>query len=305
MSTATSVPPTAGLEGDDALATLRATGRRRLALDAFDRFRAADGFSHSRALGFQFALTLVPALITVVGLATALDQDTFTRVVRDVLADMAPGAAGDTVTAALRQGSAGARQENGEIALTLGGVATMIAGTTAFGQLERGANRIYGVERDRPPLRKYGVAAALMLTAGVSALLGAVLLVAGEALARAAGWGPAFDVLRWPVAIVLVVVALALLFEVAPRRRQPEASWLAVGSGVSALLWLAFTGILALFVGATDNFGVTYGPLAGTIAVLLWTLLSAIAVLLGLAFAAQLEAVRAGVTATRVEREEN
>jgi YihY family inner membrane protein len=305
MSTATSVPTTVGLEGDDALATLRATGRRRLALDAFDRFRAADGFSHSRALAFQFTLTLVPALITVVGLATALEQETFSRVVRDVLNDLAPGAAGDLVTAALRQGSAGARQENGEVALTLGGAATMIAGTTAFGQLERGANRIYGVERDRPPLRKYGVAAVLMLTAGVAALLAAVLLVAGEAVARAAGWGSAFGVLRWPVAIVLVVVALALLFEVAPRRRQPEASWLAVGSGLSALLWLTFTGILALLVGASANFGVTYGPLAGTIAVLLWTLLSAVAVLLGLAFAAQLEAVRAGVTATRVERAEN
>jgi YihY family inner membrane protein len=305
MSTATSVPTTVGLEGDDALATLRATGRRRLALDAFDRFRAADGFSHSRALAFQFALTLVPALITVVGLATALEQETFSRVVRDVLTDLAPGAAGDLVTAALRQGSAGARQETGEVALTLGGIATMIAGTTAFGQLERGANRIYGIERDRPPLRKYGVAAVLMLTAGVAALLAAVLLVAGEALARAAGWGSAFGVLRWPLAIALVVVALALLFEVAPRRRQPEASWLAVGSGLSALLWLAFTGILALLGGASENFGVTYGPLAGMIAVLLWTLLSAVAVLLGLAFAAQLEAVRAGVTATRVEREEN
>jgi YihY family inner membrane protein len=305
MSTATSVPTTMGLEGDDALATLRATGRRRLALDAFDRFRAADGFSHSRALAFQFTLTLVPALITIVGLATALEQETFSRVVRDVLDDIAPGAAADLVTAALRQGSAGARQENGEVALTLGGAATMIAGTTAFGQLERGANRIYGVERDRPPLRKYGVAAVLMLTAGVATLLAAVLLVAGEAVARAAGWGPAFGVLRWPVAIVLVVVALALLFEVAPRRRQPEPSWLALGSGLSALLWLAFTGVLALLVGASENFGVTYGPLAGTIAVLLWTLLSAIAVLLGLAFAAQLEAVRAGVTATRVEREEN
>jgi YihY family inner membrane protein len=305
MSTATSVPTTMGLEGDDALATLRATGRRRLALDAFDRFRAADGFSHSRALAFQFTLTLVPALITIVGLATALEQETFSRVVRDVLDDIAPGAAADLVTAALRQGSAGARQENGEVALTLGGAATMIAGTTAFGQLERGANRIYGVERDRPPLRKYGVAAVLMLTAGVAALLAAVLLVAGEAVARAAGWGSAFGVLRWPVAIVLVVVALALLFEVAPRRRQPEASWLAVGSGLSALLWLTFTGILALLVGASANFGVTYGPLAGTIAVLLWTLLSAVAVLLGLAFAAQLEAVRAGVTATRVERAEN
>jgi YihY family inner membrane protein len=305
MSTATSVPSTIGLEGDDALATLRATGRRKLALDAFDRFRAADGFSHARALAFQLALTIVPALITVVGLATALDQDTFTRVVREVLDDLAPGAAGDLLTEALQQGSSGARQENGEVALTVGGLATLIAGTTAFGQLERGANRIYGVERDRAPLRKYAVAAGLMLTAGVATVLAAILLVAGSTLAGAAGWGSTFDVLRWPIALALVVVALALLFEVAPRRRQPEPSWLALGSGLAAVLWLAFTGVLAVLVGATENFGDTYGPLAGTIAVLLWTLFSAIALLLGLAFAAQLEAVRAGVTATRVERDEN
>ncbi len=305
MSTATSVPTTIGLEGDDALATLRSVGRRQLALDAFDRFRAADGFSHSRALAFQLALTIVPGLITIVGLATALDQDTFSRVVRDVLKDLAPGTAGDLVTAALDQGSGRARKENGAVALALGGVATMLAGTTAFGQIERGANRIYGVERDRPPLRKYGVAAALMLTAGVAAVLAVILLVAGEALARAAGSGSAFGVLRWAAALVLVVFALALLFEVAPRRRQPEASWLAVGSAVSALLWLAFTGVLALFAGASANFGVTYGPLAGMIALLLWTVLSAVALLLGLAFAAQLEAARAGVSETRVTREEN
>ena len=302
MSTATSVPSTFGLEGDDALATLRETGRRQLARDAFDRFRAADGFSHARALAFQLALTIVPALITIVGLATALDQDTFTQVVRDVLADLAPGAAGDLVTEALEQGSASA---DGTLALLLGGAATLLAGTSAFGQLERGANRIYGVERDRPPARKYAVAAGLMLTAGVATVLAAVLLVAGSTLADAAGWGIAFKVLRWPVALGLVITALALLFEVAPRRRQPEPSWLAVGSSVSAVLWLIFLGVLALFVGASPNFGATYGPLAGTIAVLLWTFASAVALLLGLAFAAQLEAVRAGVTATRVERDEN
>ena len=305
MSTATSVPSTLGLEGDDALATLKATGRRQLAIDAFDRFRAADGFSHARALAFQFALTLIPALITVIGLATALDQDTFTRVVRDVLDDLAPGAAGDLLTDALDQGSAEAREENGEIALLFGGLATLFAGTTALGQLERGANRIYGVERDRPPLRKYGVAAMLMLTAGVATVGAAILLVAGSTLAQAAGWGSAFTVLRWPLALALVVVALALLFEVAPRRRQPEPSWLALGSGVAAILWLAFTGILALFVGASENFSTTYGTLAGMIALLLWTLLSSVALFLGLAFAAQLEAVRAGVTATRVARDEN
>jgi YihY family inner membrane protein len=305
MSTATLVPATMGLEGDDALYTLRATGRRKLALDAFDRFRAADGFSHTRALAFQFALTLVPALITVVGLATALDQDAFTRIVREVLGELTPGATGDLVTDAFRQGTASSRRENGEVALTLGGAATLLAGTTAFGQLERGANRIYGVERDRPPLRKYGVAALLFLTAGGAGILAAVLLVAGETLADAAGLGPAFAVARWPLVLVLIVIALALLFQIAPRRRQPEPSWLAVGSGVAALLWLAFTGGLALLIGATESFGATYGSLAGTVAVLLWTLLTALALLLGLAFAAQLEAVRAGVTATRVEVEDS
>jgi YihY family inner membrane protein len=306
MSTATSVPVTRELEleGDHALETLRATGRRRLALDAFDRFRAADGFSHARALAFQFALTLVPALITVIGLATVLDQDTFTRIVREVLLEMSPASAGDLITDALEQGSAGAR-EHGATALLLGGLATLVAGTGAFGQLERGANRIYGVERDRPPLRKYGIALCLMVTAGGATLLAAVLLVAGEALADAAGWGAAFEFLRWPLTVGLVVAALALLFEVSPRRRQPEPSWLVVGSGLAALLWLLFTGGLAVWIGATENFGATYGSLAGTVAVLLWTFLSALAVLLGLAFAAQLEAVRAGVTETRVLRDEN
>ena len=69
-----------------------------------------------------------------------------------MLADLAPGAAGDLITEALEQGSASA---DGTLALLLGGAATLVAGTTAFGQLERGANRIYGVERDRPPARKY------------------------------------------------------------------------------------------------------------------------------------------------------
>ena len=63
MSTATSVPETFELEGDDALRTLRRTGWARLVKDSFQRFRAADGFSHARALAFQVTLTLLPAVI--------------------------------------------------------------------------------------------------------------------------------------------------------------------------------------------------------------------------------------------------
>src|SRR5687768_2533027 len=83
VTTAGEVPPTRGeLEGDDALETLRRTGRRRLLVDSIIRFRVADGFSHSRALAFQFTLTLLPALIAVVGFAAALGQEDFTEVVR-------------------------------------------------------------------------------------------------------------------------------------------------------------------------------------------------------------------------------
>jgi uncharacterized BrkB/YihY/UPF0761 family membrane protein len=87
-----------------------------------------------------------------------------------------------------------------------------------------------------------------------------------------------------------------VLFREAPRRRQPSWSWLAIGSGVSVLLWFVFTGLLAFYLNTSSGtFGRTYGPLTGMIAVLVWAFLTALAVFLGLAFAAQLEAVRAGV----------
>ena len=72
---------------------------------------------------------------------------------------------------------------------------------------------------------------------------------------------------------------------------------------VSVVLWLAFMGLLAVYIDATDSFGATYGPLAGTIGVLLWAFLTSVALFLGLAFAAQLEAVRAGVPTPRREQE--
>lgn len=306
MTTAAAVPNAHGeLEGDEALETLRQTGRRRLILDSVARFRAADGFSHSRALAFQITLTLLPALIAMVGLAEALGQETFRRVVQDTVSALAPGAAGDILTEALQQGTSSAKQESGETALTAGFIAAVAAGTAAMAQVERGANRLYGVERDRPFLRKYTVALLLALTAGVLGLLSLVLLVGGSAIRDALDGGDTFNLVwtiaRWPVGLASVVGSVSLLFEYSPRRRQPEASWLAFGASAAAGLWLVFMALLAIYLGATDSFGATYGPLAGTIGVLLWSFLTSIALFLELAFAAQLEAVRAGQPAPRRE----
>jgi YihY family inner membrane protein len=303
VSTASPVPETHDLEGDDAFETLRNTGLRDLAADAFVRFRAADGFSHARALAFQFTLTLLPALIALVGFATVLDQQEFKDVLRDTLTQLSPGPASDVLTQAFEQGS-----ESGETALLVGLIAALVAGTTAMGQMERGANRIYGIERDRPPLRKYLTGFGLMCSAGLLTAVALVLFVAGfaidDAVEQAVGWGDgartAWEIGRWPAAVALVVAAIALLFKVSPHRRQPEVSWLAFGSGLAVLLWLGFTGALALYLAESREFGETYGPLAGTIGVLLWTMLTSVALFAGLAFAAQLEAVRAGTPEPRV-----
>jgi len=308
LTTAAAVPQTRDeLEGDEALEALRRTGRRRLALDAIVRFRAADGFSHSRALAFQLTLTILPALTAVVGLATALEQETFRRVVQNTINALAPGAAGDILTDALRQGSTSASRESGETALFAGFVAALVSGTTAMAQVERAANRIYGIERDRPFLRKYLTALLLSLTAGLLGLVSVVLLVGGAAIRSASGFSEGLNtvwaIARWPVGLTFAIASVSLLFECSPRRRQPEASWLAFGALVASGLWLAFMGLLAIYLNATDQFGATYGPLAGTIGVLLWSFLTSAALLLGLSFAAQLEAVRAGAPNPRTGEE--
>jgi YihY family inner membrane protein len=297
MSTATSVPETYELEGDDALETLRRTGWARLVKDAFVRFRYADGTSHSRALAFQVTLTLLPGMIAAIGLATTLRARQAVNLVRQITERLAPGPAGDIFLTALRQGQK-ATAGGGRVALVIGLIAALASATFAMAQVERGANRIYGVERDRPSKDRYLTAFRLAVSAGLLITLAFVLIVAGTDIASAVGLsGPIgflWNLLQWPLSIAFVVGAFAQLFQRAPRRHQPATSWLAVGSAMSVLLWFVFTGLLALYLEGSKAFGETYGPLVGIIGMLLWTFATSAAIYLGIAFAAQLEAVRSG-----------
>jgi YihY family inner membrane protein len=132
--------------------------------------------------------------------------------------------------------------------------------------------------------------------------VGLLLIVAGEpfgdAVEQVYHWGgaaeTAFDIVRWPIGLLALVVAVTVLFRHAPRRQQPGLSWLAVGAAVTVTFWLAGSGLLALYVVVSGNFGDTYGPLTAVMALLLWANVTGVALLAGVALAAQLEAVRAG-----------
>jgi YihY family inner membrane protein len=298
VSTASSVPETWELTGDDARNTLHSCGRGQLVRDAFMRLRVADGFSHARSLAYTTSLVLVQAIIGVVGLASALGSRGTSSIIVRTLKAAVPGPGGALLTDAVTQAhDAGAAHRY--LGLTFGLVGSIVTGATTMGQLERGFNRIYGIEQDRPSLRKYGLAALLAVTAGALGCVAFAALALGNSIgdsidneAANAVWAIA----RWPVALVLVTTAITLLLRYSPRRHQPSLSWLAFGAGVSALLWIACTLGLGLFFTASATFGKTYGPLAGVVALLIWALLSSISLLYGAAIAAQLEAVRAGVT---------
>ena len=294
MSTAARVPETYELTGDDARETLKHTGRWRLLKDAFVRLRAADGFSHARSLAFLGGLIIVQLTIALVGIASAFGEHGIGNIIVRTYRGVFPGPAGRVLTTTVRQA-----QETGlagrYAGLAFGLVGGLIAATTLFGQLERGLNRLYGVEQDRPTLQKYGRALGLALTVGLLTAAAFLALALGRQLGQAFDSSTVRDVwnvLRWPLGVITLTASMALVFRLSPNRHQPAWSWLAFGSAVSVILWGAVTAGLGFFFRASSSFGETYGPLAGIVALLIWSLLSSIGILYGGAVTAQLEAVR-------------
>ncbi|WP_030196475.1 YihY/virulence factor BrkB family protein [Streptomyces sp. NRRL S-87] len=304
MGTAAKVPETRAMSGDElsadeAWATLRRYGGWPLLRDSFVRFRYADGFSHSRALALQTVLAVVPLLIAFVGLSGTLHTEGAGRMAELTIHRIAEGPSARVVDDALER-SRHTAGVGAAAALWLGAAFSLVNVTTAMCQIERGANRIYGNERDRPFHLKYLRGLIMAVCAGLPLGLGFVAVVAGDALASAAvtvyhldgATRQAWNLLRWPCGLLLALIAASAVFRRSPRRRQPGYTWLAFGAAVYLVLWTTLTWLLSLYLDASGSFDAVYGPLSAFMSLLLWAYLTSIALFLGLSFAAQLEAVR-------------
>jgi YihY family inner membrane protein len=296
MSTTTTVPETHHQGAGDVRDQLRKTGTARLFVGAAIRFRAGDGTSYARALGHSSVTTLIPAVIATIGLVTTFDLPGLKSVLEDAARSFAPGPAGSILTETLAQ----AKPSSGATALLAGLAGMLFSGTVGMTHLERAANRIYGVDEDRSPWRRYGLALALAATVEVMLMAGLAVIVFGGSIGEggdgssiAQGSG-IWAVLRWPIGVALIAVAMTIIFKVVPNRRQPQFSWLLSGTTVSVAVWVLATILLGLFYEHATVLGGSYGPLLGIIALLVWGYATGVAVLFGLASAAQLEAERAG-----------
>ena len=282
--------------------------RWSLVRDAFVRFRFGDGFTSSRALSAQLALAGVPLVLAAVAASVVLEAEGAGLVLRRTLLWLTPGAS-DPVVAQVLQPPPDDREDRAEAALGLGLPVALVALATAMGQIERGANRIYGIQRDRPSVRKYARASLLALVAGLPGTVGIVLVIGSTALGRAVQevYGLPSEIviaLGWPAGAVLVLVAITITLVLAPYRRQPRWPCLAAGAALSLVLALLFTALLGVYLTSSGHLTGLYGPLLGGMALLLWSQTTSIAIFLGVALCAQLEASSVSVPPVLEEEEE-
>ncbi|GAB5377363.1 MAG: YihY/virulence factor BrkB family protein [Acuticoccus sp.] len=264
--------------------------------DVAMRLKDAVGRNHlsltAAGVAFYSLLAVFPALAATVSLWGLLADPADIQTEIGSASALLPSEAGAIITDQARA-----------IAETAG---TGISFATAFGlafalysaskgvkSLMEGLNIIYG-ERERRGFVRLLLTALGLTVGGVCVAIlavGAVVVVpvAIEALGLQGPAGADISLLRWPIMALVVLFALAVVYRIAPCRRQARWQWVSAGAVLATALWIAASLGFSFYVGHFANYNETYGALGGVIILLMWLWLSAFAVLLGAELNAELE----------------
>jgi len=167
---------------------------------------------------------------------------------------------------------------------------------TAFG---RAMNRVYEVEEGRPiwKLRPLLLVVTLIVVV-LAALIVASLVLSGpiaRSIGGAIGLGDValtvWNIAKWPVAVLLVVVVVALLYHLTPNVKQPKFRWISIGALVAIVVWAIASAAFGFYVANFGSYG-SYGMLGTVIVFLLWLWITNLALLFGAELDAELERSR-------------
>jgi membrane protein len=251
------------------------------------------------ALTYYGILSLFPGLLALVSALGMLSKNaprTVINTIQQFLPPQAQPVIGPAITKALDNAQAGAG-----IFAIVGLLGALWSASGYIGAFMRAANAIYDVPEGRPfwktlPLR-IGLTILIGVLLAVSALAvvltGKLAQVIGQALHLGHTAVVVWDIAKWPVVLILISLAFALLYYLAPNAQHTGFRWITPGGVVAVLLWVIASGAFALYLGSFASYNKTYGTLGGAIAFLVWLWISNIAILLGAEFDAELERARA------------
>lgn len=249
---------------------------------AFGEFMRDDCMGLSQEVAFSAMLAFFPAvafLLGFLGLVHLYDR------VQVFLATILPHGAIHFIEGLQKDSQGGASV----IAFVAGFFGAVWAASGAMGSVVKAVNRAYGKVETRPFWRVRLISILLVVLSGL-VTAGMFLLVVvggplGNAIARRAHLGGAFtwvwDLLRWPAAFVVVLLLFALIYYLAPNEEQRSWKWISPGSLVGGVMWLALSGLFALYVTFAGTYSKTYGSIAAGVILMLWLNYTAWAILFG------------------------
>lgn len=244
-------------------------------------------------VAFYAFLSLFPAMIAAVltyGLVAS--PETVAKQSADI-AEALPSDAASLVTGQLDSLTATADGSLG-IGLAIAVLVAVNSASAGVGNLIGAINSMFGLGETRGFIRRKAL--ALGLTAGAVVFLLVVFgLVAAapavfDAIDIVPGTRVVLEIGRWALLLTAVVVAIGVLFRVAPNRTD-TGRLLTKGVLVASALWILVSVGFSLYVDNFGSYGKTYGALAGVVVLLLWLWIGVYAILLG----ACIEAVREDV----------
>lgn len=94
---------------------------------------------------------------------------------------------------------------------------------------------------------------------------------------------------RWPLLVLFVAAAIAILYRFGPSREPPKPRWLTWGTGFATLFWLAASVAVSFYLSNFADYNATYGTLGAMIGFMVWTWVSVIIVIIGAEINAELE----------------
>ncbi|MBE1536419.1 YihY/virulence factor BrkB family protein [Actinomadura algeriensis] len=287
------------------LTEMPASGWRGAARRVVGEFKDDNLQDYAAALTYYAVLSIFPGLLVVVSLVGLAGRSATDDLISN-LGGTAPGAVKDLLIGAIRQlqGSGGA----GIVAVV--GLAGAVWSASGYvGAFMRASNVVYDVPEGRPfwkmvPLR-LGITLLTLVVLAASAVAvvvsGPLAREAGDALGLGSAAVTAWRIAKWPVLLVVISLLFSLLYWAAPNVRR-RFRWVTPGGVVAVLVWLAASGLFALYVAGFSSYNKTYGSLAGVIVFLVWLWISNLAILLGAELNAELErgrAIQAGVPPDR------
>lgn len=246
-------------------------------------------------LTYYGVLSLFPALLALVSLLGIFGQpEKTTAALLDIVQGIAPGSTVDMIRQPVEELTT---SPAAGFALVIGLATALWSASGYVGAFGRAMNRVYEIDEGRGFVKLRGTMLGVtLLSVVIVAVLAAMLVISGpvaEAVGGVLGLGGVFltvwNIAKWPVIVLLVIVIIAVLYYATPNVRQPRLRWMSIGSFIALMAFVLASLGFGFYVANFSSYDKTYGAIGGVIVMLLWLWILNMSLLFGAEFDAEME----------------